>query len=138
MWSAFSFAFELLSLLFLTQLINNIASLVLNDGTTVSISNPLVDYKQCSSGDEEWRICLQTSGFAQYYCPTVPTVNFSQMMEGLNYEESYYNVSNITTDCFTCADVDTDCESFLDVFFSNQENEQRYYISRFDWVVVGR
>ena len=34
-------------------------------------------------------------------------------MDGLNYEGSDYTVSNIMTDCFTCADVNTDCEIYL-------------------------
>eukprot|EP00956_Cyclotella_meneghiniana_P027703 scaffold62802_cov22-Cyclotella_meneghiniana.AAC.1 len=114
MLSMFSFASKLLSLLLLTQLINNIASSVLNDDADVSISNLLVDYKQRSSREEEWRICIDWQGFAKYYCPTVPTVNFLQMMEGLAYERSRHYVSNITTDCFTCSSVNTDCETFLD------------------------
>ena len=71
MRSKFAFAINgrLSSLLLLSQLITNAASSVVLRDAAAFISNPLVDYKQCSHGDEEWRICLDSEGFAfASYC----------------------------------------------------------------------
>ena len=98
-------------------LITNAAAKVINDGTEVSISNPLIEYKQCSSGDEEWRICLTKEGRVDLFCPTVPTFDFSQVNDEMADDGSDYSFSNITSDCFTCANVDnTGCETFIDTY----------------------
>ena len=99
-------------------LITNAAAKVIDDDAEVSISNPLIDYKQCSSGDEEWRICLTTERRVDLFCPTVPTFDFSQVNnEMADNDGSDYSFSNITSDCFTCANVDnTGCETFIDTY----------------------
>lgn len=105
------------SVLLLSPLSTNVAAIVIGNDAEVAISNPLVDYKQCSSGDKEWRICLETEGRVDLFCPTVPSVNFSQMIDGLAYEGSDYSISNATTDCFKCSNVDDKgCETFIAEF----------------------
>lgn len=100
-------------LFLLSPLRINTAAAVINDDAEAAISNPLVDYKQCSSGDKQWRIC-QMEGQVDLFCPTVPSVNFSQVIDGLAYEGSDYSFSDLTTNCFKCSNVDdTGCETFV-------------------------
>ena len=101
------------------------ASSMFDDGDAeAQFSNPLVDYKQCSHGNKEWHICLDEED-VRFFCPTVPGFDFPQMAEMMaelhgSYLESLfgeeYQPPNTTENCFTCSDIDSDCETFVSGF----------------------
>ena len=118
--------------LFLSSL-HGIAAQNDTDDNAMTISNPLIDYKQCAaSSSSSWQICLDSMGMAWKYCPSVPSLNFTAMMTlhssyftGLDPE--YPTVD--PNDCFTCSAVtdvtadgnDNDCSSAITAFLNERE-----------------
>ena len=101
---------------------------------SAAYSNPLIDYKQCSHGDEEWHICLDSR--IRYFCPSTPRYNFSQMVKK---HESYIESLEgeyPNFDCFTCSNVDSGCETFVHNFFQarniSQDDRPEDYLKLLD------